>query len=199
MQKIVLMDEGADGPGKEDALKDTDIIELYFARDEAAIAETDKKYGAYCMSIARQILNSTPDAEECLSDTYLKTWNAIPPERPHDLKAFLGCIIRRLSLDRYRSLHTAKRNKNLEVAFEELSECVPVKDEDTGYLRELLDEFLEGLDPKVRVTFMRRYWFALSPAQIAGLEKCSINAVVVRLYKTRNKLREFLTERGYHI
>ncbi len=180
-------------------MNDHEIIELFFARDEAAISETDKKYGAYCHSIAQNILKSAPDAEECVNDTYLKAWNSIPPQRPNALKVFLGCIVRRLSLDRYRSWHTAKRDRNLEVAFEELSECVPMKDEDTSILRELLNEFLKNLDPKDRVTFMRRYWYAMTPAQIAKLDQVSVNAVTVRLYKTRNKLRDFLAERGYHL
>ncbi len=180
-------------------MQDNDIIELYFSRDEAAIGETDKKYGAYCHSIAQNILNSPPDAEECVNDTYLKAWHSIPPQRPRTLKTFLGCIVRRLALDRYRSWHTAKRDRNLEVAFDELSECVPMRDEDTPILRELLNEFLTSLEPRDRVTFMRRYWYAMPSAQIAKLEKVSVNAVTVRLYKTRNKLRDFLTERGYHV
>ncbi len=180
-------------------MTDHEIIELFFARDEAAIRETGKKYGAYCMSIAQNILKSTPDAEECVNDTYLKAWNNIPPERPNALKVFLGCIVRRLSLDRYRSWHTAKRDRNLEVAFEELSDCVPMRDEDTLILRELLNEFLASLESKDRITFMRRYWYAMPPAQIAKLDKISVNAVTVRLYKTRNKLREFLAERGYRV
>ena len=180
-------------------MTDHEIVELFFARDEQAIRETDAKYGAYCTSIARNILKSPSDAEECVNDTYLKAWNSIPPERPHALKVFLGCIIRRLSLDRYRSWHTAKRDKNLEVAFEELSDSVPMRDEDTPILRELLNEFLAGLEPKDRVTFMRRYWYAMTPAQIAKLDKISVNAVTVRLYKTRNKLRDYLAERGYRV
>ena len=180
-------------------MTDHEIIELFFARNEQAIKETDKKYGAYCYSIAHNILKSAPDAEECVNDTYLKAWNSIPPERPSALKVFLGCIIRRLSLDRYRSWHTAKRDRNLEIAFEELSECVPMRDEDTPILRELLNEFLESLELRDRVTFMRRYWYAMAPAQIAKLDKVSVNAVTVRLYKTRNKLRNFLAERGFHV
>ena len=180
-------------------MTDHEIIELFFARDEAAITETDKKYGTYCHSIARNILKSPPDAEECVSDTYLKAWNSIPPQRPNALKVFLGCIVRRLSLDRYRSWHTAKRDRNLEVAFEELSECVPMRDEESPLLRELLNEFLGCLEPKERITFMRRYWYAMSPAQIAKLDKVSVNAVTVRLYKTRNKLRDFLAERGIRV
>ena len=180
-------------------MKDHEIIELYFARDEAAIAETNKKYGAYCMSIAQNILKSTPDAEECVNDTYLKAWNSIPPERPNALKVFLGCIVRRLSLDRYRSWHTAKRDKNLEVAFEELSESIPMRDEDAGELPRLLNEFLGSLDATERRIMVRRYWYAMTPAQISKVEGLTSGAVNMRLYKTRNKLRLFLNERGYSV
>ena len=180
-------------------MTDHEIIELYFARDEAAIAETDKKYGAYCMSIAQNILKSIPDAEECVNDTYVKTWNAIPPERPNALKVFLACIVRRLSINRYNSWHTAKRDRNMEVAFEELSESIPMRDEDAGDLPQLLNEFLEALDPVERRILVRRYWYAMPPAKIAALEGISQNAVNVRIYKTRNKLRLFLKERGYTV
>ena len=180
-------------------MTDHEIIELYFARDEAAIAETDKKYGSYCMSIAQNILKSTPDAEECVNDTYVRTWNAIPPERPNALKVFLACIVRRLSINRYNSWHTAKRDKNMEVAFEELSESIPMRDEDAGDLPQLLNEFLEVLDPVERRILVRRYWYAMPPAKIAALEGISQNEVNVRIYKTRNKLRLFLKERGYTV
>lgn len=180
-------------------MNDNDIIELYFARNEQAITETDKKYGFYCMSIAENILKSTPDAEECVSDTYLKAWNSIPPERPNILKAFLACIVRRLSINRYNSWHTAKRDRNLEIAFEELSESIPMKDESAGDLPCLLNEFLGGLDATERRILVRRYWYAMTPAQISHLEGISANAVTVRIYKTRNKLRLFLNERGYSV
>ena len=180
-------------------MTDHEIIELYFARDEAAIAETDKKYGSYCMSIAQNILKSTPDAEECVNDTYVRTWNAIPPERPNALKVFLACIVRRLSINRYNSWHTAKRDKNMEVAFEELSESIPMRDEDAGDLPQLLNDFLEALDPVERRILVRRYWYAMPPAKIAALEGISQNAVNVKIYKTRNKLRLFLKERGYTV
>ena len=180
-------------------MTDHEIIELFFARDEAAIRETDKKYGAYCMSIAHNILKSAPDAEECVNDTYLKAWNSIPPERPNALKVFLACIVRRLSINRYNSWHTAKRDRNMEVAFEELSESIPMRDEDAGDLPRLLNEFLEGLETTERRLMVRRYWYAMAPAQIAKAEGMTTNAVNVRLYKTRNKLRLFLNERGYSV
>ena len=180
-------------------MTDHEIIELFFARDEAAIRETDMKYGTFCMSIAQNILKSTPDAEECVNDTYLKAWNAIPPERPKMLKAFLACIVRRLSLNRYNSWHTAKRDRNLEVAFEELSESIPMRDEDAGELPQFLNEFLGNLNATERRIMVCRYWYAMTAAQIAQAEGLTVGAVNMRLHKTRNKLRLFLNERGYSV
>ena len=101
-------------------MTDSDIIRLFFARDEQAIAETAEKYGRYCMTIARDILDSEQDAEECVSDVYLKAWNSIPPDEPTSLKAYIAVLTRRLSINRYHESRAAKRNRELEVAFEEL-------------------------------------------------------------------------------
>lgn len=180
-------------------MEDHDIIALYFKRDEQAISQTAQKYGGYCMQISYNILQSRPDAEECVNDTYLKTWQIIPPERPNKFKAFLGCITRNLSLDRYRHLHAAKRNRDLEVAWDELSDCIPMKDEDAEELPRLLNEFLGQLSATDRKIMVKRYWYAMSPSAIAEDENMTTNAVTVRLYKTRQKLRDFLTERGYRL
>ena len=102
-------------------MKDQQIIDLYFARDEQAIVETDKEYGAACMRISLNILNSRPDAEECVSDTYLGVWNSIPPQRPAHFGAFVCRIARNLSLKRFRDLHRQRRNRDLEVAMEDLA------------------------------------------------------------------------------
>ena len=178
-------------------MEDNRIIELYFARDEQAIAQTAQKYGKYCHQISYQILQSHPDAEECVNDTYLKTWQSIPPQRPNIFKAFLGCIARRLSLDRYRHIHAAKRNRDLEVAFEELADCIPMRDDQADALPQLLNEFLGSLPLLDRRIMVKRYWYAMSAQQIAQDEGLTPNAVTVRLYKTRNKLRDFLTGKGY--
>ncbi len=180
-------------------MEDKAIVELYFARDEQAIAQTSAKYGGYCLQISYNILRSRPDAEECVNDTYLRAWQTIPPERPSKLKAFLGCIVRRLSLDRYRYLHAARRNRDMEVSFEELEDCIPVRDEQAHELPSLLNEFLGSLSAADRRVMVKRYWYAMSVQEIAADEGMTVNAVTVRLYKTRNKLRAFLEERGYSV
>ncbi len=180
-------------------MEDKAIVDLYFARDEQAIAETSAKYGGYCLQISYNILRSRPDAEECVNDTYHKAWRSIPPERPGRLKAFLGCIVRRLSLDRYRYLHAARRNRDMETSFEELEACIPVRDEQASELPVLLNEFLGSLSAADRRVMVKRYWYAMSAQEVAADEGMTVNAVTVRLYKTRNKLRAFLEERGYSV
>ena len=180
-------------------MTDSDIIRLYFARDEKAISETREKYGRYCMTIARDILGNEQDAEECVSDVYLKLWNSIPPDEPDSLKAYIAAITRRLSINRYHSQRAARRNRELEVALEELEACIPVPEEEASELPALLDEFLGRLSTTDRRLFIRRYWYAMMPAELAGKERMTVNAVTVRLYKTRNKLRKFLEERGYKL
>ena len=106
-------------------MEDRDIIALYFARAESAIAETAEKYGGYCRAIASRILKSPEDTEECLSDTWLSAWNAIPPARPSAFRAWLGRVVRNLSLDRWKRDRAEKRGAGLEVLLGELEDCVP--------------------------------------------------------------------------
>ena len=182
-------------------MEDDRIIELYFGRDEQAIRHTADKYGAYCSTVAMNILHSEPDAEECVNDTYLKTWNSIPPTRPHSLKLFLARIVRNLSINRHRALHSDKRNRDLEVSLSELESCLPVPDGESGgsELSELLNEFLGTQTPTDRKIFVQRYWYNLSAAEIPEEHDISENAVWVKLHRTRERLREFLTERGYKL
>lgn len=180
-------------------LSDDRIVALYNARDEQAIAATADKYGNFCMGLAYDILGSRPDAEECVNDTYLRAWNSIPPAKPKSLQAFLAAITRRLSIDRYREQRAAKRNRELEVSFEELSDMVQAPDDRADELPELLNGFLRTLDYAERRLFLRRYWFSVSTGDLAKEEGTSKNAVTVRLYKTRNKLKAYLQERGYTV
>ena len=110
-------------------MQDDRIIELYFARDEQAIRHTADKYGSYCMAVSMNILQCEPDAEECVNDTYLKTWNSIPPQRPSSLRYFLATITRNLSFNRLRAKHAERRNVDLEVSLDELEECLPAPTE----------------------------------------------------------------------
>ena len=180
-------------------MKDQDIIALYFDRDEQAITQTDKKYGSLCMRISLNVLDSKPDAEECVSDTYLKTWNSIPPTRPNSLCAFVCKIARNLSLNRLRDLHREKRNRELTVSFEELETCIPMPDESTNELSHLLTTFLDGQGETDRVLFVGRYWFHAPVSDLANRMGMTQNAVSLRLHKTREKLRVYLTERGYRL
>ena len=107
-------------------MEDSAIIDLYWAREERALSETDTKYGGYCRSIAHNILRNREDTEECVSDTWLHAWNAMPPQRPSILSSFLGRITRNLSFDRCRRQNAEKRGGGaLPLALDELSECVP--------------------------------------------------------------------------
>ena len=180
-------------------MTDSDIIRLFFARDERAIAETAEKYGRYCMTIARDILDNEQDAEECVSDVYLKAWNSIPPDEPASLKAYIAVLTRRLSINRYHESRAQRRNRELEVAFEELEACIPAAVEDAGELSTLLNDFLEGLDETNRVLFMGRYWYSYTIDDLAAQMGLTDKAVYMRLHKTREKLRAYLAERGYRV
>ena len=180
-------------------LPDAKIIALYNSRDEQAIRATADKYGNFCMSLSYGILQSRPDAEECVNDAYLRVWNSIPPAKPQSLQAFLAVITRRLSLDRYRQIRAAKRNRDLELSFEELSDMIKAPDDRADELPELLSSFLHTLDKAERRLFLRRYWLSVAVEALAKEEGTTKNAVTVRLYKTRNKLRAYLKERGYTV
>ena len=181
-------------------MKDADIIDLYFARDEKAIRESDKAYGKYCTTVAMNILASKPDAEECVNDTWLKAWQSIPPARPYDLKAFLGRITRNLSLDRFRTMNRHKRNRDLEVAMEELSEAIPLPDDTSdSLLRQLLNEFLAQTDSLNRRLFVGRYWHGHSVTVLAKHYGLTDNAVSHRLSRTRTALKEYLEKEGYRV
>ncbi|MBE6559211.1 MAG: sigma-70 family RNA polymerase sigma factor [Ruminococcaceae bacterium] len=180
-------------------MEDHEIIDLYFARNEQAIMETDKRYGAACMRVSLNILNSRLDAEECVSDTYLRVWNSIPPQRPTYFRAFVLRIARNLSLQRFRNLHRQRRNRDLELALEELETCIVAPEDRSAELAEHISDFLEMQTKEDRLLFMGRYFHGCSVQELA--EKCgmSANNASVRLHRIREKLRVFLSERGYDV
>ena len=183
-------------------MDDNAIIELFFARSEQAIRELDDKYGKVCYSLSYNILNSRQDAEECVNDDYLGTWDAIPPARPNPLLAFLCKIVRNLSLMRYHADRTAKRGgENYTVALEELEGCLATPCTVEGSIEEqelvrLIEDFLETLAPENRVLLMRRYWFSDSYGEIAAQTGLSEKNVSVRLSRIRKQLRHYFEERG---
>ena len=181
-------------------MEDIRIIELYFSRDEQALRETADKYGAYCMAVSMNILRSQPDAEECVNDTYLKVWNAIPPARPRVLSAFLSRITRNLALDRYRTKRRQKRDGEFTVMLSELGDCIPAPEEtDATELLAHIKEFLRELEDTDRNLFAGRYFHAYEVQRMAEAYGLTPNAASLRLYKTREKLRVYLNERGYSV
>lgn len=182
-------------------MDDNRIIELYFARSEDAISETAKKYGRYCGSIARSILFSEQDVEECVNDAYLAAWNSIPPARPEMLAAYLGRLTRNISINRAAKERAGKRQTNASVLFDEVSEFTPdqrAKEPiDSVEFTDLINRFLSGLKPKARVIFVQRYWHMDSVDQIAKSLDMSISAVKMTLMRTRSELAKFLTKEGY--
>ena len=182
-------------------MEDRDIIALYFARAESAIAETAAKYGGYCRAIASRILKSPEDTEECLSDTWLGAWNAIPPQKPGCLRIFLGRITRNLALDRYAYHHAEKRSSGFTVVLDELAECVSgsslEEDFDAALLGEAISRYLASCKAETRQVFLRRYWYSDSIRDIARAFHCSEARVKSMLHRTRQGLRTYLTEEGF--
>lgn len=178
-------------------LTDEEIIRLLEARDERAVDRLQSKYGRYCLTVAMNILHNQPDAEECVNDTYLRAWNSIPPMRPTSLRLFLAKLTRNAALDRYRQRKV--RGTDFQVALEELESVLSLPEEDADKLPNLINEFLDGLPATDRTVFLLRYWHAMPVADIARRGNWTVNAVSVRLYKTREKLRAFLAGRGYYV
>lgn len=181
-------------------MQDEEIVSLYFAREERAIAETKTKYGRYCYSIAYTILKNREDAEECENDTYLGAWNAIPPHRPSVLSSFLGKITRRIAIKRLESEHAEKRGGGTyPIALSELgdmAEDLPTADEETENERisEVIDAFLRTLPREEREIFVLRYWYFDSVKEIAAYFDCGESRVKMTLLRTREKLRKRLQE-----
>lgn len=183
-------------------MDDAKIVQLYLDRDEQAIPATADKYGNYCTSIARNILKNYEDAEECVNDTYLNTWNAIPPNRPKLLSAFLGKIVRNLAFNRYK-YNTADKRGGGEIALvlDELAECVSAKDDvakayERKELVEAINDFLGTLPAQKRNIFVCRYWYTDSIADISARYDMTYAAVSMTLKRLRTKLHNYLLERG---
>lgn len=179
-------------------MEDRQIVQLYFARSDRAIDETEQKYGTYCRSIARNILHSDRDADECVSDAFLGAWNSIPPRQPEALGAYVGKLTRRKAIDRLRVKQSVKRGGGaVTLALEELDECIPAGGgvEDEILRRELADavrRFVHALGQTERNVFLLRYWYVCPVAEIAGRFGFSESKVKSMLLRTRKKLRAFL-------
>ena len=181
-------------------MEDSYIVELYWSRSEQAIAESERKYGKYCYSIAHGILRCREDSEECVNDTWLGAWNAMPPHRPSVLSTFLGKITRRLALHRVEKSTAEKRGGGtVPLVIEELNECLPAPVEggvEEIALAEVLDRFLDSLPQMARTMFLQRYWYLRSVREIARELGVGESRVKVTLHRARARLREMLEKEG---
>jgi RNA polymerase sigma-70 factor (ECF subfamily) len=186
-------------------LSDEAIVELYWARDEAAIKHTDIKYRSYLLKTAYNILQDMQDSEECLNDTYLDTWNAIPPERPRVLQAFIGRITRNLAIDRYRAKHRKKAVPPCFVASLEDLQGWALEDDDYAsnqeaqMLADVISAWLRTLDERKRYVFFARYYDAQTTqdiAQVLGVARSTVNADISYI---RASLKSTLEKEGYTV
>ncbi len=176
-------------------MDDSKIIDLFFARSEDAIRETDKKYGRYCHAIAYNILASNEDAKECVNDAYLRVWNAIPPERPRSFIAFLGRICRNVALGRYEYNGAARRSKELESALDEIGSVIPATDappSDAIALRDAINSFAASLGERERIIFVQRYFYLLPVKEIAKCRDLTESNVKQILMRIRAKFKVHL-------
>ena len=183
-------------------MDDLKIVDLYWQRDPDAISQSIRKYGAYCHSVARNILSSREDTEECVNDTWIRAWNAMPENRPTYLGSFLGTITRRLACSRLRKDRTQKRGGGqVPLVLEELEECLPAGPgvEQMVEAKELecaINTFLHMLPARECSIFLRRYWYADSIEGIARRYDIRQNTVKSSLHRSRRKLKDYLEKEG---
>ena len=182
-------------------MEDSEIVALYWQRDERAITERDAKYGPLCRDLARNLLGTPEDAEECVNDTYFKAWNSMPEQRPSLLRPWLGRVLRNTAIDRWRRDRRQKRYDGIELLLSELEDCVPSHRDPQRELEEaelwrLLDRWLQGLHPEERSLFLRRYWYGEALKTLAEEARLSPGLLAQRLRRLRMKLRSYLEEEG---
>ena len=183
-------------------MEDSRIVSLYWQRSDRAIEETAAKYGAYCRTIAYNLLHDSEDAEECVNDTYLGAWNSMPQNRPERLAPYLGRITRSLSISRVRERTRAKRGGGeYALALEELADCIPAGEGPEQFieakeLEQAIDSFLEGLGEMERNIFLSRYWYMAPLDQIAKRAGFSLSKTKSILYRSRQRLLQRLKEEG---
>lgn len=182
-------------------MEDRALIELYWARDEAAIQETAAKYGRLCACVAGNVLRSAEDREECVNDTYLAVWNAIPVQRPQRFSVFISRITRNLALKKWEYLSAAKRNSSAVLSLEELGECVSGRDSvenelENRRIEEVISAFLQAQSQEKRDVFLRRYWYFDSIEEICRRTGFREGTVKSMLFAMRRRLRDYLEKEG---
>ncbi|MBR2095818.1 MAG: RNA polymerase sigma factor [Fibrobacter sp.] len=186
-------------------MEDAQIIELYWLRSEQAISETAIKYGKLCKAISYNILHNCEDAEECVNDTYLKTWESIPPQRPRILSAFVAKITRNLSLHQYKHQHAQKRGGGqIAMVLSEMEDCIPTNCSMDDALERIaiadaLNSFFENLPLEIRNIFIQRYWFLFSISELALEHRTTESKIKSILFRCRKKLAEVLKEAGVSV
>ncbi|HCF50233.1 MAG TPA: RNA polymerase subunit sigma-70 [Syntrophomonas sp.] len=186
-------------------MNDEQIIELYWQRNEKAIQATKTKYGSYCHTIAYNILGHREDANECVNDTWLQAWNAMPPQRPARLRMFLAKITRNLSFNKFKAKRAKKRGGGeIEIVLDELEECLADKSNvESAYqakeLGQSINQFVRTLSERDGNIFVRRYFFTESVADISGRFRMTPNNVMVVLSRARQKLKTHLEREGYAV
>lgn len=181
-------------------MQDHEIIDLYFARDERAILNTEQKYGSYCKTVAMNILHDDSDSDECVNDTYLAAWNSIPPQKPERLGAYLAKLTRNISLNRYKSRTTERRGGGeFALSLDELDDCVADTDISSEELGKLITDFLYTEKKEARQVFIRRYFYGDSIEDISKRFIFSESKIKSMLHRTRLALREYLTQNGVYI
>ncbi len=184
-------------------MDDLDIIELYFARNEQAIKETEEKYGKLCHNIAYNILHNHEDSEECVNDTYIGVWNAIPPEKPNNFKSFVCRIARNLALKRLESQSRQKRSAEVLLSLDQLTEVLSDENITEGIsdaeIGQLISRFLRSEKENARNVFIRKYYFFDSVYEIAKRYSFTESKIKNMLLRTRKKLKEYLIKEGVEL
>lgn len=184
-------------------MDDATIIKLYFARNQDAITETDRSYGRKLHGLAQRIVENYEDAEESVSDTYLKTWETIPPQRPSYLFAYLARLCRYFALGKLDWKNAAKRRAAVVSLTREMESCIPDASREAVLERKelvrLLNAFLTGLSEENRLLFLRRYWYCDTISDIAQRFAMKENAVYTRLHRIRGQLKAYLAKEGIYI
>lgn len=184
-------------------MEDSKIIDLFLARNEEAIRYTAETYGRRLFTLADNILRNDQDADESVNDTYMRSWNTIPPQRPRHFFAYLAKICRHLALDKLDRRSAAKRKAEIVSLTQEMENCIPDRSRERALegqaLGELLDAFLRSLAPENRMVFMRRYWYFDSIAEIAARYGISEDAAQKRIARTKAKLAAFLKQEGIYV
>ncbi|MBR2555886.1 MAG: sigma-70 family RNA polymerase sigma factor [Aeriscardovia sp.] len=178
-------------------MEDQQIIKLFWDREEQAVKETAYKYSAYCYAIAFNVLSVKEDAEECVNDTLQKAWDSIPPNRPDNLKAWLGKVCRNVALNLWQKNHAKKRNRGMDLLLSELEECIPSsntveKEIENSEISMCINRWLRTLSREDRILFVRRYWYGDAVKALAKARGTSSQTITQRLFRLRKGLKAAL-------